>query len=136
MMSSYRSRSARTTTKARRAPKRRTRQKPLELPASHPMPAAMQLTMPLPEFMDNLRAFLFGQINTTIVEAIEKFLHACVYSIAGEKHQGLATESQVYWHATQTGSIYLKDTKVKVKRPRLRSRGSERGRHPLLPGVA
>jgi transposase-like protein len=98
----------------------------LEVAPSHPLPTAVQLTMPLPELMDDLRAFLFGKINNTIVHAIEQFLHACAYTIAGEKHQGLATESQVYWHATQPGSVYLKDTKVKVKRPRLRSRVDQR----------
>ena len=86
------------------------------------MPTEVQLTMPLPEFMDNLRTFLFGKINNTIVDAIEKFLEACAFTVAGEKHQGQASASQIYWHATQPGSIYLKDTKVKVKRPRLRSR--------------
>lgn len=125
-MPSYRSRSVRTTRKVRRAPKRRSRREPLELAASHPLPSALQLTMPLPEFMDSLRAFLFGQINTTIVEALEQFLHACATTVAGEKHQGKANGNPVYWHATQPGSIYLRDTQVKVQRPRLRSRVDQR----------
>lgn len=127
-MSSYRSRSGRSKTKAKHSAKRtrRSRREALEVAPSHSMPTEVQLTMPLPEFMDNLRTFLFGKINNTIVDAIEKFLEACAFTVAGEKHQGQASASQIYWHASQPGSIYLKDTKVKVQRPRLRSRETHR----------
>lgn len=70
-MSPYRIRSVRSKTKAQYSPKRirRPRQEALEVASSHPMPMEVQLTMPLPEFMDNLRIFLFGNINNTIVDA-------------------------------------------------------------------
>lgn len=127
-MSSYRQRSRRTTTKAKRlaSKKRRFRQKPLEREALHPLPSALQLTMPLPEFIDDLRTFLFGQFNSTIVKSLELFLEASAATIAGEKHQGRASQSDIYWHASQPGSIYLQDTKVQVQRPRLRSRSQKR----------
>ena len=96
-MSSYRSRSVHSKTKARHSPKRprRPRREVLEVAPSHPMPTEVQLTMALPEFMDDLRAFLFGKINNTIVDAIEKFLEACACTVAGEKHQGQASASQI-----------------------------------------
>lgn len=58
---------------------------------------------------------------------IEAVLMLSAQGVAGEKHQGRRGSGPVYWHGTQQGRVTLSDRKLRVKRPRLRRRGKQKG---------
>jgi putative transposase len=130
-MPSYRARSRPSTQKTKpktTSTKRRTRQEPIRKDAVQPMPAELQLYLPLsvPEFIQGMRNEMLGKLSQAFVKALEVFFQASAETVAGPKHQGAAQPGDVYWYGSQPGSVYLKDTKVKLKRPRLRSKSEDR----------
>ena len=115
-MGSYRTKPRTTSTKPKVA--RRPRQEPIEQEATHELPADIQFTLPLPEFIDDLRHNLMGRLTKAVVDVVEQFLIAGAETVAGPKHQGIEQPGDIYWHGEQRGSLRLKDTKLQVQRPR------------------
>ena len=65
--------------------------------------------------------------------AIEAVLTLSAQGVAGEKHQGRRGNGEVCWHGTQQGRVRLSDRKLRVKRPRLRRRGKQKGGELSVP---
>jgi putative transposase len=120
-MGSYRSQRRVTTQKPKRV-----RQEPLPCEPRHELAADLQFTLPLPEFIDDLRHHLVGRLTQAVVGVVEQFLIAAAETVAGPKHQGVEQAGDIYWHGQQRGSLRLQDTKLAVKRPRLRSKSQQR----------
>ena len=64
---------------------------------------------------------------------IEAVLMLSAQGVAGEKHQGRRGSGEVCWHGTQQGRVTLSDRKLRVKRPRLRRRGKQKGGELSVP---
>ena len=58
---------------------------------------------------------------------LDAVLMLSAQGVAGEKHQGRRGNGEVCWHGTQQGRVTLSDRKLRVKRPRLRRRGKQKG---------
>ena len=123
-MGSYRSKPRTTSIKSNAA--RRPRQGPIQREATHDLPADIQFTLPLPEFIDDLRHNLVGRLTKAVVEVVEQFLIAGAETVAGPRHQGVEKPGDIYWYGRQRGSLRLQDTKLQVQRPRLRSKSQQR----------
>lgn len=123
-MGSYRTKRRSTTKKSKAAC--RPRQEPIQREATHELPADIQFTLPLPEFIDDLRHNLVGRLTQAVVDVVEQFLVAGAETVAGPRHQGVEQSRDIYWHGRQRGSLRLQDTKLPVQRPRLRSKSQQR----------
>ena len=64
---------------------------------------------------------LLGQLSR---QFIEQMLVLSAQGVAGAQHKGRHT-GEVRWHGTQNGVVALGQSKLKVKRPRLRSASGE-----------
>jgi transposase-like protein len=54
---------------------------------------------------------------------IEAVLRISAEQVAGPAQQGRTRQGEIIWHGTQAGSVYLKERKLKVSKPRLRKKG-------------
>ena len=54
---------------------------------------------------------------------IETVLHLSAEQVAGPPQQGRRRPEGIFWHGKQAGSVYLKERKLKVQKPRLRRKG-------------
>ncbi len=81
-----------------------------------------QLLLPMLELLDTGKQTIASVMNEAGRAVAELLLKLSAQQIAGEKRPG-RHEGEVLWHGTQGGQICLLERKLKVKRPRLRSRG-------------
>lgn len=56
----------------------------------------IQFTLPLPEFIDDLRLNLMDRLTKEVVEVVEQFLIAGSETVAGPKHQGVEQSGDIY----------------------------------------
>ena len=56
-------------------------------------------------------------------EGIEAVLTLSAQELAGPKHPGKATGSDLAWHGEQPGVVHLAERKPQVRKPRLRRKG-------------
>jgi transposase-like protein len=64
-------------------------------------------------------------INVVGRKTIEAVLWLSAQQVAGVPQQGRKREGDTFWHGTQRGSVYLKERKLAVKKPRLRKKEAE-----------
>ena len=90
-----------------------------------------QLLLPMLELLDTGKRTIASVMNEAGRAVAELLLKLSAQQIAGEKRPG-RHEGEVLWHGSQDGQIHLLERKLKVKRPRLRSRGPG-GREVAIP---
>lgn len=64
---------------------------------------------------------------------LQAVLEMSAAQVAGRPQQGKLRAGEIVWHGKQGGSVYLKERKLKVLRPRLRQRGAEDGKEVAVP---
>ncbi len=64
--------------------------------------------------------------------SIEAALQLSARGVAGEKQRGRKKES-IRWYGSQAGSVRLSDRKLRVRKPRLRTKGPGKGREVEIP---
>ena len=91
-----------------------------------------QILLPMVELIEGSRMAIDELIDVLGRASIEAVLQLSARGVAGEKHQGRAKES-VRWHGRQAGSVRLSDRKVRVRKPRLRKKGTGKDREVEIP---
>ena len=56
--------------------------------------------------------------------------------VAGAPQQGRQRQGEIVWHGKQAGSVYLKERKLKVDKPRLRTQSGGNGGEVPVPETA
>ena len=64
---------------------------------------------------------------------VEAVLVLSAQGVAGPKGQGRRKGSEVYWHGHQAGVVSLSNRKLRVRKPRLRRKGSHQGGEMEVP---
>jgi len=90
-----------------------------------------QLLLPMLELIDSGKQTIAAVMNEAGRAVAELLLQLSAQQIAGAKQPGRHA-GEVLWHGRQGGQICLLERKLKVKRPRLRSRGRG-GREVAIP---
>lgn len=90
-----------------------------------------QLLLPMLELIDSGKQTIASVMNEAGRAVAELLLELSAQQIAGAKQPGRHA-GEVLWHGRQGGQICLLERKLKVKRPRLRSRGRG-GREVAIP---
>src|SRR5712691_7553549 len=80
------------------------------------------LLLPMLELIDTGKQTIASVMNEAGRAVAELLLKLSAQQIAGAKRPG-RHEGDVLWHGSQGGQICLLERKLKVKRPRLRTRG-------------
>ncbi len=86
-----------------------------------------QLLLPMVELIEASRMAIDELIDVLGRASIEAVLQLSARGVAGEKQQGRKKES-IRWYGSQAGSVRLSDRKLRVRKPRLREKGSGKGR--------
>jgi putative transposase len=81
-----------------------------------------QLLLPMLELIDTGKHTITSVMNEAGRAMAELLLKLSAQQVAGAKRPG-RHEGEVLWHGSQGGQICLLERKLKVKRPRLRTRG-------------
>ena len=62
-------------------------------------------------------------VNAMGRATIETVLRLSAEQVAGPPQQGRRRAEGIFWHGKQAGSVYLRERKLKVHKPRLRKKG-------------
>ena len=98
-----------------------------------------QQILPMVELITESRMAIDDLVNAMGRATIETVLQLSAEQVAGPPQQGRRRVEGIFWHGTQAGSVYLKERKLKVHKPRLRKKGGGvpgRGRGASLRGHA
>lgn len=90
-----------------------------------------QLLLPMLELIDTGKQSIASVMNEAGCAVAELLLKLSAQQIAGAKRPG-RHDGDVLWHGSQGGQICLLERKLKVRRPRLRTRGRG-GREVTIP---
>ena len=90
-----------------------------------------QVLLPMLELIEDARASVDELMAEAARGFVERLLELSAQEVAGAKHPGSA-QGEVRWHGSQMGRIVLAERKLRVKLPRLRSKGSK-GREVAVP---
>ena len=82
-----------------------------------------QQLLPMVDLIAQSRMAIDDLVDTVGRATIEAVLRLSAEQVAGPPQQGRARQGEVVWHGTQAGSVYLKERKLKVSKPRLRKKG-------------
>jgi putative transposase len=82
-----------------------------------------QQLLPMVDLIAQSRIAIDDLVDTVGRATIEVVLRLSAEQVAGPPQQGRTRQSEIVWHGTQTGSVYLKERKLKVSKPRLRKKG-------------
>src|SRR5262249_15974280 len=80
-----------------------------------------QFLLPMVELVVERETGIDELIDVTGRATVEAVLQLSAQEIAGAKHRGKAGGS-IGWHGGQEGAVPLSDRKMRVRRPRLRSK--------------
>src|SRR4051812_15304164 len=75
------------------------------------------------ELITESRMAIDDLVNAMGRATIETVLQLSAEQVAGPPQQGRRRAEGIFWHGKQTGSVYLKERKLKVQKPRLRKKG-------------
>ena len=75
------------------------------------------------ELITESRMAIDDLVNAIGRATIETVLQLSAEQVAGPPQQGRRRAGEIFWHGKQAGSVYLKERKLKVNKPRLRKRG-------------
>ena len=82
-----------------------------------------QQLLPMVDLIAQSRIAIDDLVDAVGRATIEAVLRLSAEQVAGPPQQGRTRQSEIVWHGTQAGSIYLKERKLKVSKPRLRKKG-------------
>ena len=82
-----------------------------------------QQLLPMVDLIAQSRMAIDDLVDTVGRATIETVLRLSAEQVAGPPQQGRMRQGDVIWHGTQAGSVYLKERKLKVSKPRLRKKG-------------
>lgn len=91
-----------------------------------------QLLLPMLDLIERTEAAVDEVIDVAGRAAVEAILLMSAQEVAGPKHPGKAA-GDVRWHGLQPGVVTLSDRKVRVRKPRLRHKGSGSGGEVEVP---
>jgi putative transposase len=92
-----------------------------------------QALLPMMELIEHSRMAIDELIDVMGRASVEAVLELSAMQVAGPPQQGKARPSEVGWHGTQPGRVYLKERKLKVNRPRLRNKGRGANKEVSVP---
>ena len=92
-----------------------------------------QHLLPMVELIEQSHLAIEELIDTVGRVTLQTVLEMSAAQIAGPPQQGKLRAGEIVWHGKQGGSVYLKERKLKVLRPRLRQRGAGEGKEVGLP---
>jgi putative transposase len=82
-----------------------------------------QQLLPMVELIAQSRIAIDDLVDAVGRATIEAVLRLSAEQVAGPPQQGRTRQGEIVWHGTQAGSVYLKERKRKVSKPRLRKKG-------------
>jgi hypothetical protein len=82
-----------------------------------------QQLLPMVDLIVQSRMAIDDLVDTVGRATIETVLRLSAEQVAGPPQQGRMRQGEVIWHGRQAGSVYLKERKLKVSKPRLRKKG-------------
>jgi putative transposase len=95
-----------------------------------------QQLLPMVELIEQSRMAVEELIDCVGRVTIQAVLRASAEQVAGPRQQGMAKDREILWYGKQGGSVYLREGKLAVERPRLRRRGRGRGKEVVVPAYA
>jgi putative transposase len=81
-----------------------------------------QPLLPMVELVAQARMAIDDLVDVVGRATIEAVLRLSAEQVAGPPQQGRMRQGQIIWHGTQAGSVYLKERKLRVSKPRLRKK--------------
>jgi putative transposase len=81
-----------------------------------------QQILPMVELISQSRMAIDELVDVMGRATIETVLQLSAEQVAGPPQQGRKRQGEIVWHGKQAGSVYLKERKVKVNKPRLRKK--------------
>ena len=91
-----------------------------------------QIILPMVELIEESRMAVDELIETLGRSTVEAVLLMSAAGVAGERHQG-RKGGEVLRHGSQAGVVALSNRKMRVTKPRLRSRGKGSGKEIEVP---
>jgi transposase-like protein len=82
-----------------------------------------QQLLPMVDLIVQSRIAIDDLVDAVGRATIEAVLRISAEQVAGPAQQGRTRQGEIIWHGTQAGSVYLKERKLKVSKPRLRKKG-------------
>jgi putative transposase len=82
-----------------------------------------QQLLPMVDLIAQSRIAIDDLVDTVGRATIEAVLRLSAEQVAGPPQQGRTRPGEIVWHGTQAGSVFLKERKLKVSKPRLRKKG-------------
>jgi transposase-like protein len=82
-----------------------------------------QQLLPMVDLITQSRIAIDDLVDAVGRATIEAVLRISAEQVAGPPQQGRTRQGEIVWHGTQAGSVYLKERKLKVSKPRLRKKG-------------
>jgi transposase-like protein len=82
-----------------------------------------QQLLPMVDLIAQSRIAIDDLVDAVGRATIEAVLRISAEQVAGPAQQGRTRQGEIIWHGTQAGSVYLKERKLKVSKPRLRKKG-------------
>lgn len=95
-----------------------------------------QQLLPMVELIEQSHLAVEELIDAVGRVTVQTVLEMWAAQIAGPPQQGKLRAGEIVWHGKQGGSVYLKERKLKVLRPRLRQRGAGDGKEVGVPAYA
>jgi putative transposase len=83
-----------------------------------------QQLLPMVDLVVQSRMAIDDLVDTVGRATVEAVLRLSAEPVAGPPQQGRTRQNDITWHGTQAGSVYLKERKLKVSKPRLRKKGA------------
>lgn len=91
-----------------------------------------QMLLPLVELIEQARLTVSVVLDEVSQQTIEMILQLSAEQIAGARTPG-RSRGEIRWHGSQAGRVSLEDRQVRVRRPRLRSKGKRSGGEVEIP---
>jgi len=95
--------------------------------------ANAQVVLPMVDLIEVSVIAIDELVETLGRATIEAVLQISAANIAGERHQGVRSGASVGWYGSQGGVVSLENRKMRIERPRLRERGSGKGKEVAIP---
>jgi putative transposase len=92
-----------------------------------------QQFLPMVELIEQSRLAVEDLIDSVGRVTLQTVLHMSAEQVAGPPQQGKSREHPIFWHGRQGGSVYLKERKLAVEKPRLRERTRGNGKEVPIP---
>jgi len=92
-----------------------------------------QQVLPMVELIAESKMAIDDLVDVMGRATIETVLHLSAEQVAGPLQQGRGRQGEIVWHGKQAGSVYLKERKLKVYKPRLRKKSGGSGAEVPVP---